>query len=147
MNVGKRMLLTMGFALDAAVAQAGDADATLQALNQLNASLNQLNQQIQQQNAGAAEVQQQPAAVQVQTQAPTDNSAQRRASLDARIQYLRTKIEHQRQNLANAESRLDQAARSGGSTITLSRTVNIESTTLRNYENQLAQAVAQRAAL
>lgn len=74
-----------------------------------------------------------------------DTTAQSRASLDAKIGYLRTKVERQRQNVAKAEERLNQAISSRSSTITLSRTVNIERTTLQNYESQLSQLETQRA--
>ena len=76
-----------------------------------------------------------------------DTTAQSRASLDAKIGYLRTKVERQRQNVTKAEERLNQAISSRSSTITLSRTVDIERTTLRNYESQLSQLEAQRAGL
>lgn len=76
-----------------------------------------------------------------------DTTAQTRASLDAKIGYLRTKVERQRQNVAKAEERLNQAISTRSSTITLSRTVNIERTTLQNYEGQLSQLEAQRAGL
>jgi len=149
MNVGKQVIMTMGFALAAAVAQAVDMDKVSQALNQFNASMQQLNQQIQQQNAGAAEVQQPAAAATVQVQTPitVNTTAQQRAALDAKIQFLRTKIDRERQHLADAEGRLNQAASSGGSTIALMQTVRTERTIVQTYENQLAQLEAQRAQL
>lgn len=145
MNVGKRALMAMGFALAAVAAQAVDMDKLTDALNQFNASMQQLNQQIQQQNTGTTAVQQPTAAVQVPIQAPVvDTSAQQRASLDAKIRFLRMKIDRERQHLAEAERRLNQAAGSGGSTIALMQTVRTERTIIQTYENQLAQLEAQR---
>jgi len=43
---GRRRMMTIGFALAAATAQAGNADATNRALDQLNASMQQLNRQL-----------------------------------------------------------------------------------------------------
>lgn len=136
MNTGRVIKIVGETVCLACFVQAGDMDATIQALNQFNASMQQLSQQVQQQQA--------PSATETQTTA-VDTSASQRASLDAQIAYLRTKIERQRQNVTKAEARLEDAINSRSSTITLSRTVNIERTTLRNYENQLAQLEARRA--
>ena len=135
MNTGRTIKRIGGVACLACLAQAGDMDATLQALNQFNASMQQLSQQVPQQQAASASEEQTTA---------VDTSASQRASLDAQIAYLRAKVERQRQNVARAEARLDQAASSGSSTIVLSRTVNSERATLRVYENQLAQLEARR---
>lgn len=136
MNTGRAIKIVGGTVCLTGLVQAGDMDATIQALNQFNASMQQLSQQVQQQQV--------PSSPETQTTAE-DTSASQRASLDAQIAYLRTKIERQRQNVAKAEARLEDAINSRSSTITLSRTVNIERTTLRNYENQLAQLEARRA--
>jgi len=76
-----------------------------------------------------------------------ETTAQNRAALDAKIGYLQSKIDRQRQSVANVESMLDKSARSGSSTIALSRTVNSERAILRNYESQLSQLQSQRAGM
>ena len=77
--------------------------------------------------------------------AAADATARSRASLDSQIAYYRSKVEHQRQNVANAETRLNEAAGSGRSTIALSQTVNSERTILRTYQSKLSQLESQRA--
>jgi len=119
----------------------------INALNNFNQALQQSAQQLQQQNSGGEAAQPQAVTPLAAAQPVVDTSAQRRAAIDDKIGYLRTKVERQRQNVAKAEERLNQAISSRSSTITLSRTVDIERTTLQNYERQLSQLEAQRAGM
>lgn len=50
-------------------------------------------------------------------------------------------------SLADTESRLDQAASSGGSTIALSRTVTSQRSIIQNYESQISRLEAQKSQL
>ena len=54
-------------------------------------------------------------------------------------QILRSKIEREQRSLRDTESRLDQAARSGGSTTALSGTAEAQRRLIQSYQNRLSQ--------